>query len=388
MCSGGGGHISAARSVKSHLEDEHTIIIKDALGEILAPIDPIRYMTFGRHAGQDIYNFLLRHNQKKLTNILYKIGNSVIQLSKKRIKNIFERYFKQEKPDLIISVIPIINNALLKAAQECSIAYILIPTDLDISTFITDLQITQSDQAIMGLPFNYPEIRAKMNPHFFHPEAVKVTGFPLGKEFFEEKNKDKIKKELGIAASQPVVLLMMGATGSPATITYIRALSQVKLPFHLIACTGRNKTLQKKIHAMKIPEHIDITVIDTSHEISDMMAVADLCITKSGSVSFAEILYMNVPILLDKTTTPLLWEQLNFTFLTNHKLGKVITNFNQVSDLVTHYLSNPSELGKIKNNIKKLNKKNFGSQIQNLVNKKLPIQHAAETQKSIYESGI
>lgn len=384
-CHGGGGHISAASAIKSYLEHTYTVVVKDALGEILAPIDPTYYLSFKQKTGQDIYNFLLRHNQKKLTNLLYQIGNIVIQRKRETIQKIFLRYFQQEKPDLIISVIPIINGPISQATQQLAIPYLLVPTDLDITTFITGLNLPASLGTTLCLGFDYPEIKTPINADCIHHDTIMVTGFPLGPHFFEKKNIKNIKKQFTIIDLKPVIVVMMGAVGSCATISYIRALSQIKIPFHLIACTGRNTTLQKKIRSIVLPDHIGISIIDTSHDISDVMAIADLCITKSGSVSFAEVLYMNVPIFLDKTTTPLLWEALNFTFLKQHNLGEVITNFNQVSDLVTSYLANPSQLAIMKKNSKNLQKKHFGTHICTLVDQKLKKQQSMYHQRTIHE---
>ena len=370
-CRGGGGHISAASAIKSYLESAYTVIIKDALGDILAPIDPTYYVTFKRKTGQDIYNFLLRHNQKRLTNILYKLGNVIIQRKKDTITKIFIHYFQQEKPDLIISVIPIINNTIFAAAQHQDIPYILVPTDLDATTFITNLHLPQSNGPTLCLGFDYPELRRTINSDFIHDNATTVTGFPLGPQFFEKKNKKILKKKLSIEGSKPIILLMMGATGSSAIISYIRSLSKVKIPFHLLACTGRNTSLQKKIHTMKLPEHIGLTVVDTSHDISDMMAIADFCITKPGSVTFAEALYMNLPMLIDKTTSVLLWEALNLEFLNHHNLGMIITSFKKVPDMATWLLSSREILAVMKKNIAELQKKHFGSHLTTIVYNKL-----------------
>ncbi len=61
----------------------------------------------------------------------YNIGSWYYNFFKSSVEPLLEKYLTQHQPDLIISVIPLINNLVLKVAQKLNIPFLLIPTDLD-----------------------------------------------------------------------------------------------------------------------------------------------------------------------------------------------------------------------------------------------------------------
>ena len=145
----------------------------------------------------------------------------------------------------------------------------------------------------------------------------------------------------------PIVVIIMGATGSTAMLDYLEALQQCTVDCYLIACIGRNKTLKSRIKSAPFFSQ-RIHILDDTYDMADTMAIADLCITKPGSVTFCEAVYMNIPILLDQTSPILLWESYNCTFLERHNLGKTITSFDQVAALATQYLSRKKSTSNVK----------------------------------------
>ncbi len=365
-CQGGGGHMSAAKAIESYL-NKYQIKIVDVFGDKLAYLDPLYFITFKRYTGQDIYNVLLRHNKKRLTNFFSHVGIYLIHLRRKVIKEGVRHLVNQEKPDMIISVIPYINNFIAQVAEEQNIPCLLIPTDLDVSTFINNVSLTKEYNIIANLGFDYPEIANKITG-IAPAEKIKSFGFPIRPCFFEEKNHQEIKKKFHVQESNPTVLLIMGATGSNAVLNYLHVLSIIAVPFNLIVCIGRNSSLKSAITKLPLPAHINLHVMDETADMSDLMAIADVCITKPGSVTFAETLYMNLPVILDNTTSVLIWEELNLTFLENHGLGHIITNYNQVVPLVTQYLTDSNFRSSIKHNIQKLDKKHFGYELEQFIN--------------------
>ncbi|MDR3550318.1 MAG: glycosyltransferase, partial [Candidatus Babeliales bacterium] len=101
--------------------------------------------------------------------------------------------------------------------------------------------------------------------------------------------------------------------------------------------------------------------------ISDLMAISDLLITKSGSVSVNEAIYMNLPMILDATSNVLKWEQYNHTFIVQNNFGKVIKDFNALPDVITNLLFDRTELNSYKNSLMNFNKNHGGQQIQKIV---------------------
>lgn len=366
-CHGGGGHMSSANAIAAYLA-QHDVKIVDFIGDTLAHLDPLFYLSGKKYTGQDCYNFLLQRNYKRTINALFHVGLFLINMRKSILHFSTKKFFAQEKPDIIISVIPLINDIIAQTAAEHNVPCFIVPTDFDTHTFIHNIDITNSNTRIC-LPINYPEITKRLSLKSINNLSnVRITGFPVRPSFLIPKDKSDLKKDFSIYHEKPIMLLVMGATGSSATIDYLKMMVAVNVPFHVMACIGRSNCLKEQIEALQFPEHITVTIVDHTKNIADVMAIADFAISKPGSVTFAEMLYMNLPMLLDNTTPALLWEQMNLDLVRTYQLGGVIQDYDEVAPLVTRYLTNERYRHTIKKNIEILTKPNFATSLQVLLN--------------------
>lgn len=364
-CHGGGGHMSVAAALTNYLSTLYETKTLDLIGTSLAPQDPFYRLT-GKYTGQDIYNFLLQHNAKRTTNFLYRLGTWMIRLRRKQLHKAIAAIIRNEAPALIISVIPMVNDIISAVCTELDIPCLIIPTDFDVSSFIGTMPQIIGKKTIICLPLSAPEVCAQVPAHI--PKSMlRTTGFIIRPAFFEHYNTQALKKECGIPEHKPVILLIMGAAGSSATLIYLYELRTITTPMHLIICVGRATYLIEKIKSITLPSHISYTVITHEHTIAEYMALADLCITKPGSVTFAETLYMNVPMLLDRTSPPLLWERLNLTLVKKYNLGNVICTRAHIRHLVSYYVTNSALLDGCKKNIEQLEKQNCAQHIHDIV---------------------
>lgn len=368
-CEGGGGHTSAAQALTSILKDSYTVETVDIAGKDLAYLDPFYLITGKKYTGQDLYNFLLRRNHKRLVNFFYHIGLFMIRLRKKSIINGFKYVFSIKNPDLIISVIPLFNEHILFAADAYNIPCIIIPTDLDVRTFVNQLPVPAVGNTTLGLAFDYKELTSLILPDIKKAYPIKYIGFPVKPSFLQSKDPEKIKESFGIQENKPVVVLIMGAAGSIATKKYVRYIFKSSQPLHLIICVGRARYLKSSLEKLVPPDHISMTVLDEQADVADIMAITQVCITKPGSVTFAEILYMHIPVLIDNTTPALIWEKLNLDFTRQHKIGDIIKSYDEIVPLLEEYLSQPQKIERIKQQYLKLPQKKITEELPPLVHK-------------------
>jgi UDP-N-acetylglucosamine:LPS N-acetylglucosamine transferase len=97
------------------------------------------------------------------------------------------------------------------------------------------------------------------------------------------------------------------------------------------------------------------------------MAISDLGIIKSGTVTYIEALYSNLPVLLDATTGMISWERFNHTYNKEEEFGDSIGRNREIYLLVNELLANPTILANIKKNIQTNKKKCLGREINSLV---------------------
>ena len=266
-----------------------------------------------------------------------------------------------------MSVIVIVNNDILAVAQELGIPFILIPTDLDITTFLENIKRPTYTNFKVALAFEDQETRIRLAQAQIPVDKTVVTGFTIRPDFFEPKNHEAIKKDFSIPTEKPVVLVLLGAVGLESIYDFAKELSQVNTPAHIVFCTAKQDEIRKKIDAMDFPPHLTKTTVGFTHRISDLMSIADLFITKSGSVSVCEALYMNLPMILDATTALLSWEKANHRFIERYNLGATLKDLRTLAPLVSRLLRNPEQLETYKRNITNLHKKHGGNEIRKLI---------------------
>lgn len=368
---GGGGHTAVAQALNYYLSDEFEIeIISNFFYSILQP----QVLTSRQISAEGAYNYLLANKWYRAINWYYNAGvwffNTLTYArSIKKIKS----YFIDNKPDLVISVIPITNNLILQATQSLNIPFLLVPTDLDIRTFIAKIKSPTYTKFRLSTPFDTSETRTAIEQAGIQDNMIRTTGFVIRPQFFEPKNIPAIKSEFGVPKDKPVILLLLGAVGVEKIITFTEILARIKSPAHLLICIGKNEALRPQIEAIHMPPHITNTIIGFTDKIADLMAITDLFITKSGSVSVNEAIYMNLPMILDATGPLLRWEAKNHRFIQENEFGISLTNIEKLPELVDSFLSSQHQLSGYKQRLKAFEKKHGGTEIKKLIKEMLAL---------------
>jgi processive 1,2-diacylglycerol beta-glucosyltransferase len=366
---GGGGHVSAARAVRTILQDNYEIADVYMLRDVLAPLDFVKQFTFEYSSCEDLYNYFITNKYVWLTNTLCMYGKHNMPLKDKKMQKLISDFLDLNPPDLIVSVMPTVNNSLLSVAKKKGIPLIIVPTDLDHGMFITGMQNCPTDYELYRyvVPFNDEELLKTLKPSKIPQNRIVVGGFPIRQEFFSKKNIKKLKNDCGIPLTKPVVTVLMGAAGSTSTYDYVRTLSHSSHALHIIVCLGRNEALRKKIERIKLPYHITMSIIGFTDKMPDIMAMSDILISKCGTVSVMEAVHAQVPLLLDCTSRAVSWEALNVDFITQHGFGQGVTSLRNLDKLLEKYLFDREFYESRKKNLKDFEKPRFAENLQKLV---------------------
>jgi len=367
---GGGGHLAASNAIELQLKNGYEVNTVNVFKDLLKPLDPVSYLTLKRYSGEELYNSFVPNKSFKTLSLFYYVGAWFMQLRHTRIQHLLHDYFIQTQPSLIISVIPLINNIILDAAQELHIPFMMVPTDLDLNMYLRNITNPTYKQFKICLPFDDEQIIQPVKHANIPEDQIAIVGAPLKPDFFEIKNKFLLKIRLAIPINKPVIMLLMGAQGSDIE-NYTAQLITLTQPAHLLICVGKNDASKQAVAALSIPEHITMSVVGFTERISDYMAVADLLITKSGTLSVCEAIYMHLPMLLDATSTILPWEKFNHTFIKEHNFGDSITSYNMIEPMISALLSDKNRLMEYKKNLKNFKKKKNTHEIRHLVKQML-----------------
>lgn len=367
---GGAGHMQVTRAVKAYLGQGSYQITSITFMSVLQGIDPVARIMGKSYSGDDLWNYLLRQRQYTLLNFIYRAGRHYFSFFVSYIEKKLGQYIADTKPDLIISVSPLINGALQKVSSEQKIPFLIIPTDLDPRTFLLHIDPTKTEHMAIAVPYDHPDIM-----HFYQNANIptrtcKITGFGVRPEFLQSYNTHALKQKYNIPQDRPSVCIMLGGQGSKSMIPIVQALCSVQQPLHMILCIGKFKELEPTLQQIlsTFPDHKSGTIVSYIPEVADYMAAADFLILKSGSVSVNEAIYLNKPMILEGMFNKILiWEQFNHNFITKHHFGFSCKNISQLQTQVNQLLTNPELLQFQQDNLRNFTKPNPAHNITQLI---------------------
>jgi processive 1,2-diacylglycerol beta-glucosyltransferase len=105
-----------------------------------------------------------------------------------------------------------------------------------------------------------------------------------------------VRKSLGLRDDQPVILVLGGGFGMGPVAEILAEMDKVSVFFQTVVVAGRNQELRRALATCdrKHPTH----VLGFASNMHELMAVADLIITKPGGLTTSEALAMGKPLLI------------------------------------------------------------------------------------------
>ncbi len=369
VSNGGGGHKTAADSIRNVFESRFNIDIVNVIGDILQPLDPFNRLTRGRFTGEDLYNFFLKRHHSRTINWM---ASGTKYMSDKSIEKAFDQYLKKSSsiPDLIISVTPFVNFGVACAIQKWDIPLIILPTDLDGSTFLQGFpKRIMHSKVKVALAYDDLDIRKiTFQKTTICEDQLAITGFPVRSACLKNYSQDDlahIRRKHNLLDSHKTLTLIMGALGGNLIFEHTKILSafnprQHNLDIQINICFGHNHSIGAKIRThlleqggralspstLLMPYGLVFHLRGYTPEILELMAASDLILTKTGSCTVNEAIYLKKPLLLDNTERStarhLWWESFNIPFVQKHNLGAAFSNPHQLHMLIPSYLKFPA----------------------------------------------
>jgi processive 1,2-diacylglycerol beta-glucosyltransferase len=360
LCSNGGnGHNAAVGALKTILQERYAFTV-------VYPIEELE--IFGVKSGEGVYNLALRNGWNRSVNVVSRyVAPKVFRGYKKKIEKLVANHIEEHKPDLVISVIPFINLFSSEAARKAGVPYLIITTDNDLQTFVHGLQRVSHPnfKVVVG---THLRCSKEMLYHRNVPdESIEPIGLPIRPDFLVQKDPKALRAQYKIPAHKPVVLIMIGGAGGDAAHEYANTLGRIQMGIHLIVCAGRNQELAEKIRKVKLNPSNSMTVMEFTDKVPDLMAMADLIITKPGTLSTTESLMMRLPILMDCTNSVISWEQANIDMIKSYGVGDHIKDFDHTEMLVRQYLYDSDLRNEVQKSYKKMPANRFNESITAII---------------------
>jgi len=126
--------------------------------------------------------------------------------------------------------------------------------------------------------------------------AVAVTGIPIAAKFSTSIDPAAVRKRLGLRDDLPILLILSGGFGMGPVAEILRELNKLTTPVQCVVVWGRNEELRRSLAAQdhRHPTHL-LGFVTNMHE---LMAVANLVITKPGGLTSSEAMAMGKPMFI------------------------------------------------------------------------------------------
>lgn len=336
---GGYGHMAACATLKKVLP-EYDITIVNPFETTLQSLDVVKKITWGKYDCEEFYNSLLQNSWIRFMNFFcHRPAFYLIKRSRKKIERKLYELLQQEKPDLLLSTIPLINYPASCAAQRSNIPFLLVTLDADLTKWLLDLEKITHPNFVLTVGTNTPLISKQLAKKHIAPSSVREIGCPLREDFFEYKNRSAILHDWQLPSNKPIAMLIRGGAGSNKLIEYVKTILKFDEPLHLLVCVGRNEILAQKLNRLRLRKSmVTFSIIPFTTRISDLMSVTDILITQPTPNTCNEAMHFGIPILVDKSSPTLFWEDATLDLIALHGTGAVFKYMRNLNPLIKKYL--------------------------------------------------
>lgn len=343
----GGGHRAAAMALELAIQREQLPweVRLVNLQELLDPLDILK--KYGGIRIQDFYNWMLRSGWTLGSAQLLKVLQLVVRVNHRAAVRLFEAYWKETNPDMVVSFVPHFNRALGESFSNVFAGRPFVTILTDIADYPPHFWIERQPQfLICG-----SERAVSQAQSMGHPDnrIFRASGMILHPRFYDSPIEDcgAARKRLGLRADLPTGLVLFGGHGSKVMLEIARGIERSRLDLQLIFICGKNDELARALRARK--SHHPRFVEGFTTQVNKYMQLADFFIGKPGPGSVSEALAMHLPVIVECNAWTLPQERYNADWILEKEVGVVLPNFRNVGSAVQQMIE-PRTLARYRTN--------------------------------------
>lgn len=281
----GGGHLSAAKSIKEYIDNNFSDVqaeLIDCINYISKRLDKITtsaYKCMAKNSPK-LWGNIYNNSQK---GILSKVSNTANRYLASKLYHLFE----EKKPDIIISTHPFgsqMTSYLKKTGKvNCVLASIL-----------TDF--APHDQWLVGNEFidyffvAHDGMKYSLIDSGIPESKVFATGIPVSNRFLKKYDKNEIFNSFKLDSNKKVILFFGGGEfglGKERTISIFKFLCQNTDKYQIVAISGKNQKMKKSFEELLNEKNKDsIKILEYTNKVPELMSISSLVITKPGRSYF------------------------------------------------------------------------------------------------------
>jgi hypothetical protein len=356
---GGGGHYAAYRAICAIAEQDRLpwqidVTDMDDIITDLAQQNKVAnaYEMMG-FSGHDLYNLMLKSGWTWLWWLKMRLNKFLVKLNYQAGLDFFEQYWRENPPDMVVSVMPLYNKGLSESLQRAKpgTPYVTVPVDFadyppafwyepEIDNYTvcpTEKAIQQARSLGVKEELIVPSSGLVIHPRFYEPM---------------DYNRTVERQKLGLDPDCLTGVVLFGGNGSQVMLDIAKRLECFGDKLQLIFLCGRNEELVTAIK--ELPGIQKRFAIAFTQDVPYYMHLADFFIGKPGPGSISEALAMKLPIVTECNFSTLIHEKYNAEWVKEKEVGLVVRDFRSIEKAVKQFL-NPQIFARYRANVAALN---------------------------------
>lgn len=363
----GGGHLSAANSIKQYIDENYTdyeIKLVDCMLYVNKPINKISTTAYKEMAKKfpwawgEVYS----HSQK---GPLAHISNASNKLMAKKLLCLLNEYH----PDIVISTHPF-GSQMVSYLKQKNL------TSCKLATIMTDF--APHEQWLVGNEYtdyifvSHEKMKQEISISNNIPESkIFATGIPLSNRFLKHYNKKTIMENFLLNPEKKVIIFFGGGEfglGREKTLKILKAFIQnLGTLYQIVAIAGKNEKMKDEFEILVKEEKAEdkVLVLGFTNQVPELMSISDLVVTKPGGLTTTESLASGLPIIAINPIPG--QEEENAQFLESVGVAVWIKKNDDYLTIIKNLLLDDKKLHEMKVNTKLLAKKNSTADICNII---------------------
>ncbi len=293
--SAGSGHVRAAEGIAAYAKNnfpDMSVRHRDLMQLVPTYFKKIYTDLYLKLAAglPEAWGWLYRKTDHEPTGSLTERCRRTLQrLSAKKLFTEIDAY----QPDAIVCThfLPaeLLATAVLEKRLHCSVWVTV--TDFD-------LHKMWIHEGITGYFVANEELAFRLQSSGVDPANIVVTGIPVMPEFTHQPERNVCAVKYGLNPLHKTLLIMGGGAGLGISSELVKSLLSLQSSLQIIVMTGKNQSLLTQLQNLSIFFPGQLVAVGFTDKVPELMACADLVITKPGGLSTSECLVMGLPMLL------------------------------------------------------------------------------------------
>ena len=352
----GGGHLSAARSIKENMETNYEDIdvkLIDCMEYVNKTVNKITTKAYSEMAKKapKTWGRVYWKSQKGPLAQISTTSNKILSIKLYKLLKDFE-------PTLIVSTHPF-------GSQMCAYLKKHGKLDAKIATVMTDY--APHDQWLVFNKYvdyyfvSHDGMKKELHEKGIPNEKIFATGIPLSNKFLLKYDKPTILKSFGLSPDKKTVLFFGGGEfglGKTQTFKIFKSFVECPENIQIVAISGKNQKMKEAFENLveSLNKKDSVKILEYTNQVPELMSISDLVVTKPGGLTTTESLASGLPIVVINPIPG--QEEENASYLEKNKVAIWLKKDDNVEVILKDLFSNPEKMQEMKIRARLLAKKN------------------------------